>query len=117
MLAVVAWGLLLAVVTFARWPALSWSVGATCLGTVYQAVNAVPTVLFDLAAGGALASVSVPMLVGALGHGRPRDVARLGSVVLTWTVLVLGSVRGRGAAGRAAAGRRSRRREWVHRSR
>ncbi len=89
--AVVAWGLLLAVVTFARWPALSWSVGATCLGTVYQAVNAVPTVLFDLAAGGALASVSVPMLVGALGHGRPRDVARLGSVVLTWTVVVLGA--------------------------
>ena len=89
--AVVAWGLLLAVVTFARWPALSWSVGATCLGTVYQAVNAVPTVLFDLAAGGALASVSVPMLVGALGHGRPRDVARLGSAVLTWTVVVLGA--------------------------
>ena len=89
--AVVAWGLLLAVVTFARWPALSWSVGATCLGTVYQAVNAVPTVLFDLAAGGALASVSIPMLVGALGHGRPRDVARLGSAVLTWTVVVLGA--------------------------
>ena len=86
-----AWGLLLAVVTFARWPALSWSVGATCLGTVYQAVNAVPTVLFDLAAGGALASVSIPMLVGALGHGRPRDVARLGSAVLTWTVVVLGA--------------------------
>ena len=89
--AVLAWGLLLAVVTFARWPALSWSVGATCLGTVYQAVNAVPTVLFDLAAGGALASVSIPMLVGALGHGRPRDVARLGSAVLTWTVVVLGA--------------------------
>ncbi len=89
--AVGAWGLLLAVVTFARWPALSWSVGATCLGTVYQAVNAVPTVLFDLAAGGALASVSIPMLVGALGHGRPRDVARLGSAVLTWTVVVLGA--------------------------
>jgi len=89
--AVVAWGLLLAVVTFARWPALSWSVGATCLGTVYQAVNAVPTVLFDLAAGGALASVSIPMLVGAVGHGRPRDVARLGSAVLTWTVVVLGA--------------------------
>ena len=49
--AVLAWGLLLAVVTFGRWPALSWSVGATCLGKVYQAVNAVPTVLFDLAAG------------------------------------------------------------------
>ena len=31
------------------------------------------------------------MLVGALGHGRPRDVARLGSAVLTWTVVVLGA--------------------------
>ena len=31
------------------------------------------------------------MLVGAVGHGRPRDVARLGSAVLTWTVVVLGA--------------------------
>ncbi|MEP6649512.1 MAG: hypothetical protein ABJA74_06300 [Lapillicoccus sp.] len=89
-LAVVAWSLLLAVVTFGRWPALSWSVGATCLGTVYQAVNAVPTVLFDVAAGSSLAAMGVPMLVGALGHGRPRDVPRLGSAVLSWTVVVLG---------------------------
>ena len=89
-LVVAAWGLLLAVVTVVRWPVLSWSVGATCLGTVYQAVNAVPTVLFDVAAGCAVASVAVPMLVGALGHGRPRDVSRLESAVLTWTVLILG---------------------------
>jgi putative peptidoglycan lipid II flippase len=87
----VAWAVLLAVVEFARWPALSWSVGATCLGTVYQAVNAVPTVLFDVAAGVSLAAVGVPLLVGALGHGRPRDAPRLGSAVLTWTVTVLGA--------------------------
>jgi putative peptidoglycan lipid II flippase len=87
---VVAWGVLVAVVTFARWPALSWSVGATCLGTVYQAVNAVPTVLFNVAAGAALTAIGVPMMVGALGHGRPRDVPRLGSAVLAWTVVVLG---------------------------
>jgi putative peptidoglycan lipid II flippase len=89
-LVVAAWALLLAVVTVIRWPVLSWSVGATCLGTVYQAVNAVPTVLFDVAAGCAVASVVVPMLVGALGRGRARDVSRLESAVLTWTVLVLG---------------------------
>jgi hypothetical protein len=29
-----AWGVVVAVLTFVRWPALSWSVGATCLGTV-----------------------------------------------------------------------------------
>lgn len=89
-LVVAAWSVLLAVVTVVRWPVLSWSVGATCLGTVYQAVNAVPTVLFDVAAGCAIASVAVPMLVGSLAHGRARDVSRLESAVLTWTVLVLG---------------------------
>ena len=87
----VAWAVLLAVAGFARWPAFSWSVGATCLGTVYQAVNAVPTVLVDVAAGVSLAAVGVPLLVGARGHGRPRDAARLGSVVLTWTVVILGA--------------------------
>jgi putative peptidoglycan lipid II flippase len=89
-LVVAAWGVFLAVVTVVRWPVLSWSVGATCLGTVYQAVNAVPTVLFDIAAGCAVASVVVPMVVGSLGHGRARDVSRVESAVLTWTVLVLG---------------------------
>ena len=88
--ALLAWGLVVALLTFARWPALSWSVGATCLGTVYQSVNAVPTVLFAVAAGTALAAVGVPMMVGALGHGRPRDVPKLGSAVLTWAVLILG---------------------------
>jgi putative peptidoglycan lipid II flippase len=87
----VAWTVLFAVAGFARWPALSWSVGATCLGTVYQAVNAVPTVLFDVAAALSLAAVGVPLLVGALGHRRPRDASRLGSAVLTWTVVVLGA--------------------------
>lgn len=87
----VAWAVLLAVVGFARWPAFSWSVGATCLGSVYQAVNAVPTVLLDVAAGVSLAAVGVPLLAGGLGHGRPRDAPRLGSAVLTWTVVVLGA--------------------------
>jgi putative peptidoglycan lipid II flippase len=87
----VAWAVLLAVAGFARWPALSWSVGATCLGTVYQAVNAVPTVLVDVAAGVSLAAVGIPLLVGARAHGRPRDATRLGSAVLTWTVVVLGA--------------------------
>jgi putative peptidoglycan lipid II flippase len=88
--ALLAWGVVVAVLTFARWPALSWSVGATCLGTVYQSVNAVPTVLFAVAAGTALAAVGVPMMVGALGHSRPRDVPKLGSAVLTWAIVVLG---------------------------
>jgi putative peptidoglycan lipid II flippase len=88
--AVVAWSVLLALVAFARWPALSWSVGATCLGTVYQAVNAVPTVLFDVAAGSALVAVGAPVLVGELGRGRTQDVPRLGAAVLTWSVVALG---------------------------
>jgi putative peptidoglycan lipid II flippase len=87
----VAWAVLLAVAGFARWPAFSWSVGATCLGTVYQAVNAVPTVLLDVAAGVSLAAVGVPLLAGTRGHGRPRDASRPGSAILTRTVVILGA--------------------------
>ncbi len=76
-------------VGFARWLEFSRSVGATCVGTVYQATNSVPNVLFEVAAGGALAAVAVPLIAGAIGRGRPADADRIGSALLTWTVTLL----------------------------
>lgn len=77
------------VVGFGRWFAFSHSVGATCVGTTYQSVNAVPNVLFEVAAGGVLAAVAVPMVASALARGRREDADRTASGLLTWALVVL----------------------------
>ncbi|MDN5789623.1 MAG: virulence factor MviN [Micrococcales bacterium] len=77
------------VVGFGRWFAFSHSVGATCVGSVYQSVNAVPNVLFEIAAGGVLAAVAVPLVAGALGAGRREQADRIASGLLTWSLFVL----------------------------
>ena len=77
------------IVGVARWLEFSRSVGATCVGTAYQAANSVPNVLFEVAAGGALAAVAVPLIGGALGRGRTEEADRIGSALLTWTISLL----------------------------
>src|SRR6476469_955764 len=72
-----------------RWFVFSHSVGATCVGSVYQSVNAVPNVLFEIAAGGVLAAVAVPLVAGALGRGDRSHADATASALLTWAVLVL----------------------------
>ena len=74
---------------FARWFVQSFSVGATSTGSVYNTANQVPNVLFEIVAGGALASVVVPLLAGPLARGLRRDVDRIASALLTWAVAVL----------------------------
>ncbi|GAA2478826.1 murein biosynthesis integral membrane protein MurJ [Terrabacter carboxydivorans] len=77
------------VVGFGRWFVFSHSVGATCVGSVYQSVNAVPNVLFEIAAGGVLAAVAVPLVAGALARGDRADADTTASALLTWAVAVL----------------------------
>jgi putative peptidoglycan lipid II flippase len=77
------------VVGFGRWFVFSHSVGATCVGSVYQSVNAVPNVLFEIAAGGVLAAVAVPLVAGALARGAREEADATASALLTWVVLVL----------------------------
>ena len=77
------------VVGFGRWFAFSHSVGATCVGSVYQSVNAVPNVLFEVAAGGVLAAVVVPLVAGALARGDRAHSDETASALLTWAVGVL----------------------------
>lgn len=81
--------LLARIVGFGRWFVFSHSVGATCVGSVYQSVNAVPNVLFEIAAGGVLAAVAVPLVAGALGRGDRSHADATASALLTWAVLVL----------------------------
>ena len=83
------------VVGFGRWLVFSQSVGTTCVGSVYQAANQLPNVIFEVAAGGALAAVVVPIIAGQLA--RPNsgatqnsaEAAQTASAMLTWTLAVL----------------------------
>jgi putative peptidoglycan lipid II flippase len=77
------------VVGFGRTAVLGRTVGPTCVGDTYTAVNALPNVLFEVVAGGALASLVVPVLAGAVARGDRDEVARTTGALLGWTVAVL----------------------------
>ena len=77
------------VVGFGRSLVFSKTVGDTCLGDVYNAANALPNVLFEVAAGGVLAGVVVPVVARHLGAGRRAEADRTASALLSWTLLVL----------------------------
>ncbi len=65
------------------------TVGPTCLGDIYQAVNTVPNILFEVVAGGALASLVVPLLARAVDAGDVSRVRDGAAALLTWTLLLL----------------------------
>ena len=65
------------------------TVGATCLNSTYQTVNTVPNILYEVVAGGALASLVVPLLARAVARGDRIHVDRTASALLTWTILIL----------------------------
>lgn len=72
-----------------RWVVFSNSVGATCLGQVYATANQVPNVLYEAAAGGALAAVAVPLISTYLNRGDERRADQTASALLTWALLAL----------------------------
>ena len=83
-------------VGFGRQVVFAHSVGTTCLGTAYTTANMVPNIIYNIAAGGALTAIVVPVLAAPAGTGpggdddaggaRPSQIA---SALLTWTVLLL----------------------------
>lgn len=77
------------VVGFGRTAVLAQTVGASDVGDTYTAVNALPNVLFEVAAGGALAAVAVPLVAGAVAAGDRASVDRTVSALLSWTLAVL----------------------------
>jgi putative peptidoglycan lipid II flippase len=74
---------------FGRWLVFSRSVGTTCVGSVYQAANQLPNVVFEVAAGGALAAVVVPIIAGQLARQDRAGAAATVSAMLTWALTVL----------------------------
>src|SRR3712207_7655455 len=49
----------------------------------------VPNIVFEVVAGGALASLVVPMLAGGIATGDRQQVRRTASALLGWSLLVL----------------------------
>ncbi|WP_457255546.1 murein biosynthesis integral membrane protein MurJ [Pedococcus sp. P5_B7] len=74
---------------FGRTIVFSRTVGAGGVGDTYQSVNMLPNVVYEVAAGGALAAVAVPLIASQLGAGRRDDADRTASALLTWAVAVL----------------------------
>ena len=77
------------VVGFGRTAVFTHAVGVNCLADTYTVANAVPNVVFEVVAGGALASLVVPVLAPAVAAGDRETASRTASALLTWTLLVL----------------------------
>jgi putative peptidoglycan lipid II flippase len=72
----------------------SQSIGAGCLGTAYTTANQVPSLIYELALGGALTSAMVPVLArsaefAATSPEAKQRVTQITSALLTWGVIIL----------------------------
>jgi putative peptidoglycan lipid II flippase len=74
---------------FGRTLVFTNAVGAGSTGDTYLAANTVPNIVFEVVAGGALASLVVPMLAGGIATGDREQVRRTASALLGWSLLVL----------------------------
>lgn len=77
------------VVGFGRQLVFQGTVSETELGSVYQTANLLPNVVFEIVAGGALASVVVPLLAGAAMRGDEQHVRAVTGALLGWTLSLL----------------------------
>ena len=77
---------------FGRTMVFGWAVGYSAVGDGYTAANTLPNVLFEVAAGGALAGALIPVMSGPLSRGLRGDVDRIASALLGWALLVLSAL-------------------------
>ncbi len=66
--------------------------GRTALGDVYQSVNLVPNLVFELIAAGTLQAVLLPTVVGAAAKDGPPRAEALANIVLGWVLVGLGAL-------------------------
>ncbi|MET8197382.1 murein biosynthesis integral membrane protein MurJ [Micromonospora sp. NPDC005686] len=74
---------------FGRTAVFTWTLSTSDLGGAYLVANYVPNFIFEIVAGGALASLVVPLLAGAVETGDRRAVAATTGALLTWTLTLL----------------------------
>src|SRR5881409_883947 len=76
--------LLARVVGFLRVLVFARTVGPSCLGDTYLTANTIPNILFDVVAGGALASLAVPLLAGSVERDDRASADRTASALMCW---------------------------------
>lgn len=74
---------------FGRFLAQNYAIGPGAIGDAYNAANLLPNVLFEVAAGGALAGAVVPVLAGRVVRGARREIDAIVAATLGWVLLVL----------------------------
>lgn len=74
---------------FARTFVFLHTVGRHDLADIYNAANTIPNIVFELVAGGALASLVVPLLAGHVAAGDKDRVNAVASALLTWVLVLL----------------------------
>lgn len=73
---------------FVRTLVQNGALGDTLAGEAYSTSNTVPNVLFEVAAGGALAGAVIPLISGFLAKNMRLDASRTASALLTWIVAI-----------------------------
>jgi putative peptidoglycan lipid II flippase len=74
---------------FGRWLAQASQLGTGGVASAYATANVLPNVLYEVAAGGALAGAVVPLLAGPLLRKARIEVNEIASALLTWAVVAL----------------------------
>ncbi|MFG2058059.1 murein biosynthesis integral membrane protein MurJ [Micromonospora sp. NPDC048930] len=74
---------------FGRTAVFTWVVQRSDLGGMYVIANTVPNIIFEIVAGGALASLVVPLLARPVEAGDRREVGAITGALLTWTLTLL----------------------------
>lgn len=74
---------------FARSIAQATWIGTGGVAEPYAIANQLPNILFEVAAGGALAGAVIPLLAGALAQDDKRNFNQISSALLTWVLAVL----------------------------
>jgi putative peptidoglycan lipid II flippase len=77
------------IVGFGRTFVFLHTVGHERLADIYNAANTIPNIVFELVAGGALASLVVPLLAGPVAAGDHDRVNATTSALLTWMLTLL----------------------------
>ncbi|MEU6040144.1 lipid II flippase MurJ [Actinomadura sp. NPDC047616] len=74
---------------FGRTYAFSQTVTTSCLSQAYFTSTQLPSIVYEIVAGGALASMVVPVLAGPAERGDHERVRRIASALVTWIVLTM----------------------------
>ena len=74
---------------FGRTAVFTWTLAPTDLGGAYVVANNLPNFIFEIVAGGALASLVVPLLAAAADRGDRRAVTATTAALLTWVLALL----------------------------